>query len=75
MLSRISRWCIIAAVVVAVILIVGLTHDFAAGEGQQWFTTRPALVAILLVLGYAFMLVQRWASRRLTAASEPEEEA
>jgi hypothetical protein len=74
MWGRIGRWAIIAAVLVALVLIVGLGHDFTAAAGQQWFTTRPALVGTLVALGWALMLIQRYANRRATGHSEEEEE-
>lgn len=69
-----GKWSVVAAVAVALILIIGLAHDFTAPAGQQWLTTRPAAVGTLLLLGYAAMFMQRYASRRAARGAGGEEE-
>ena len=64
MLHRLRNWFLIGALIVCAVLFVGLVHDFTLQDrAAAWFTSRPAIPLTLLVIGYLFMVGQRFANR------------
>jgi hypothetical protein len=63
-LHRLRGWFLAGALLIFVILFAGLIHDFSLANPEHgWFTGRPGIPAALLVIGYLFMLAQRFGSR------------
>ncbi len=64
LLRRLRPWFLTGAIVIFLILFAGLIHDFGqANVDVGWFTARPAIPAVLLVIGYLLMLGYRLGSR------------
>lgn len=64
LLRRFSNWFLVIAVILLLVLFVGLGHDFAQAKPDSgWFSGRPTIPLVLLVLGYLCMLGHRYGSR------------
>ena len=64
MLRRYRAWFLAAAVLVAIVLLTALVHDFnLREEASAWLSNRPTIAAVLIALAYLFMVLYQFGGR------------